>query len=298
MYVLHSMWDTEKFHIWSESSALPLAMPKTPAKRPLPHPFAMTGMELKRHLSGSFNLDGSEIDALILQLPSGKGGLAPLPSPWLLHEDYISQKAVGLIDCTITTLALKPGPALDLLLDADMPLEGMALSDSMLFWSKLALFSMELVAREQFMPVVRDERSLWVAVMDGADQERLRILSSSMPPSCLASRSLQAASLSAASLVKSFLDSAVDSQVRKSLKQTTLLPSRRGRKPRSLPLPQQFLKALTAEDPALSASKRKLRPSPNRWTPGPQDFVPEQLMRHFAHVSGLRPPLNRMNPGG
>jgi len=258
MYVLHSLWDTEKFHIWSESSALPLATPKKPAKRPLPHPFAMTGMELKRRLAGSFNLDGSDIDALILQLPSGKGGLGPLPSPWLLHEDYIPQKAVGLVDCTITTLALTPGLALDLLLDADMPPEGMTLSDSILFWSKLALLSLELVAREQFVPVVRDGRSLWVAVMDGADQERLRILSSSMPPICLASGSLQAARLSADGLVKSFLDSAVDSLVRKSLKQTALLPSRRGRKPRSLPLQQQFLKALTAEDPALSASKEEI----------------------------------------
>ena len=142
MQVLHSIWDTETFHIWSESSALPLVPPaqdKRP-KKPLPHPFALTGTELKRYLSGPFQQDGSDIGALTLQLPSGKNGLSPLPSPWLLREDYVPQKAIGLIECTITTLALKPDMALDLLLGMPFqPQEGLIHADSMLFWSKLAL---------------------------------------------------------------------------------------------------------------------------------------------------------------
>ncbi|NMC10236.1 MAG: hypothetical protein GYA39_04560 [Methanothrix sp.] len=46
----------------------------------------------------------------------------------------------------------------------------------------------------------------------------MSIFISSMPPSCLASRSLRATKVSPISLVKSFLDMAVDSLVRKSLK--------------------------------------------------------------------------------
>src|SRR5512137_332439 len=163
MQVLHSIWDTETFHIWSESSALPLvpATPNQRPKKPLPHPFALTGTEVKRHLSGSFQLDGSDIGALTLQLPSGKGGFGPLPSPWLLRDNYVPQKTVGLVDCTITTLAVKPSLALDLLLDMPLQLpDGLILADSMLFWSKLALFSLELVAREQFIPAIREGRSL------------------------------------------------------------------------------------------------------------------------------------------
>ena len=219
----------------------------------------MTGTELKRHLSGSFMLDGSDIGTLTLQLPCGKGGLGPIPSPWLLREDYVPQKAVGLVDCTITTLALKPDLALDLLLGMPLQLkDGLILADSMLFWSKLALFSLELVAREQFVPAIREGRSLWKPVLDDADQDRLSIFFSSIPPSCLASRSLQAARVSPSRLVKSFLDRAVDSLVRKSLNQTTLLPPRRGRKPRLVPLQQQFLLALTSEDPVLNASEEEI----------------------------------------
>jgi hypothetical protein len=261
MQVLHSIWDTEIFHIWSESSALPLeiAAQNKRHKKPLPHTFALTATELKRHLSGSFMLDGSDIGTLTLHLPCGKGGLCPIPSPWLLREDYVPQKAVGLVDCTITTLALKPDLALDLLLGVPLQLkDGFILADSMLFWSKLAFFSMELVAREQFVPAISEGRSLWKPVFDYADQDRLKIFFSSIPPSCLASRSLQAARVSPSRLVSSFLDRAVDSLVRKSLNQTTLLPPRRGRKPRLVPLQQQFLLALNSEDPVLSAPEEEI----------------------------------------
>jgi len=261
MQVLHSLWDTETFHIWSESSALPLvpATQNKQLKKPLPHPFALTGTELKQHLSGPFQQDGSDIGALTLQLPSGKTGLGPLPSPWLLREDYVPQKPIGLIDCTITTLALKPDMALDLLLG--MPLqkqEGLILADSMLFWLKLALFSLEMVAREQFVPAIYEGRSLWKPALDDADQERLRVFFSSMPPSCLASRFLQAAKVSPSRLVQSFLDRAVDCLVRKSLMQATLLPVRRGRKPRLVPLQQQFLQALISDESALDASEEEI----------------------------------------
>jgi len=79
-----------------------------------------------------------------------------------------------------------------------------------------------------------------------------------MPPSCLASRSLQAARVSPISLVNSSSDMAVDSQVRRSLKQTALLPPRRGRKPRQVPLQQQFLAGLSSEESALGASDEEI----------------------------------------
>jgi SNF2 family DNA or RNA helicase len=293
MQVLHSLWDTEIFHIWSESSALPLeiAARNKRHRKPLPHPFALTATELKRHLSGSFMLDGSEIGALTLQLPCGKGGLGPLPSPWLLREDYLPQKAVGLIDCTITTLALKPDRALDLLLGATHQLkDGLILADSMLFWSKLALFSMELVAREQFVPAISEGRSLWKPVLDYADQDRLNIFFSSIPPSCLASISLQAARVSPSLLVSSFLDRAVDSLVRKSLKQTTLLPTRRGRKPRIVPMQQQFLLALTSQDPVLSANEEEIAAFANKLDSWTSELQPKAVDAPFRTCFRLEAP--------
>jgi len=68
---------------------------------------------------------------------------------------------MGLIDCTITTLALKPDLALDLLLGMPLQLpDGLILADSMRFWSKLALFSLELVAKSSSsLRSAKEERS-------------------------------------------------------------------------------------------------------------------------------------------
>lgn len=259
MQVLHSLWDTKTFYIWAESSALPLIIQGSDCRteRPLPHPFSLPGKELKKHISETLHLDGSKTETLYLKLPSGKNG--PLPSPWLIQEDYVSDKAVGLTDCTVTALAFKPDMAINLLLDMPVhPPQGTAHADSMLFWSKLAMFSLELVAKEQFVPIVWEGRSLWRAVIDEPYAERLRVFSSSMPPSCLGLRSPPAIKLSPSGLVKSFVDSAVDSLVRNSLKGVTLIPSRRGRKPLVVPLPQQFLISLASEDPSLKASAEEL----------------------------------------
>jgi SNF2 family DNA or RNA helicase len=259
MQVLHSLWNTKTFYIWAESSALSLVSASSGdrAKKPMPHPFALPREELKNHLSKIIHLDGNNTEMLVLRLPSGKAG--PIPSPWLLSEDYVSEKALGLIDCTVPAVAIKPAMASDLLLDMPVhPPPATAYADSMLFWSKLALFSLELVAREKFLPLVNDARSIWRAVIDEPDEERLKIFSSSMPPSCLGFVSPLAPNPSPSVLVRSFLDSTVDSQVRKGLRDAKLLPPRRGRKPLVVPLSHQFLLSLTSEDPGLNASDEEL----------------------------------------
>jgi SNF2 family DNA or RNA helicase len=261
MKVLHFLWDTKIFYIWAESSALPLTFADSSdnrdKKHPLPHPFALPGRELRDHFSEPFRLDGCRLDTLVLRLPSGKDG--PLPSPWLLREDFVFEKPSTLGECTVPALAFQPCSALDLLLDMPVhPPQGTAYADSMLFWSRLALFSLELVSREQFVPTLRAGIALWKAVIDEADLKRLGIFFESMPPSCLGFGSLPAPQPSPGSLVTSFVDSAVDCLVRSSLNEVALLPSRRGRPPKAVPLPQQFLQALTAREPGLKAANEEL----------------------------------------
>ena len=95
MHVLHSLWDTETFYIWAESSALPLSSAGKSGNRkkqhPSSHPFALPSIELKELLMQIFpwSGEGCRVEEPALLLPSGKSG--PLPSPWLLREDYISE---------------------------------------------------------------------------------------------------------------------------------------------------------------------------------------------------------------
>ena len=289
MQVLHSLWDTKTFYIWAESSALPLPSADSSDNRNRKHPFALPGRELKDHLSKTFRLDGSRVETLILRLPSGKNG--PLPSPWLLREDFVSEKPSTLGDCTVPALAFPPCSALDLLLDMPVhPLQGTAYADSMRFWSQLALFSLELVSREQFVPTIRAGMALWKAVIDEADLKRLGIFFESMPPSCLGFGSLQTPQPSPGSLVTSFVDSAVDCVVRSSLNEVALLPSRRGRKPLAVPLPQQFLQALTAREPGLKASSEELASFSSKMNSWTSELQPKTVEVPFRTCFRLETP--------
>jgi len=260
MHVLHSLWDKEAFYIWAESSALPLVNNQgsfASSEEIRAHPFSLPGKELKREIFRAFHLNGSRTRALFLRIPSGKNG--PLPSPWLLREDYIPEKPAGLSECAVDALCLEPNLAANFLLELPVhPPEGVFYADSMRFWSRLALFSLELVAREQFVPAVREGAALWKAVMDEADLERLDRFSKAMPAICQALGSLPADSSSPVDLARSFVDRMADSLVRSSLKQVVLLPPRRGRKPRVTPLTQQFLLSLTSKDPTLEASTEEI----------------------------------------
>ncbi len=262
MQVLHSLWDTETLYIWAESSALPLSSAGKSGNHkkqhpPQPHPFALPGIELKDLLMHSFPWIGEcvRVEALSLRLPASISG--PLASPWLLREDYQSEKPSQLGTFSVPALGLEIRFALDLLLELPTtPPQGIAYADSLLFWSQLALFSLELVAREQFLPAIQKSRALWKAVIDELDQERLNIFSRSLPPSCLCiSLPGQATS---PRLVHSFVNSAVNATVHSGLDGIRLLPARRGRRPKNVPLPIQFLSALTSQETALSASVPEL----------------------------------------
>ena len=280
MQVFHSLWDTETFYIWAESSALPLTSAARSGRKkqhPLPHPFALPDVVLKGLLRETFPCsgDGCRAEALTLRLPCVKSG--PLPSPWLLREDYISEKPSLLGACTVPALGLETSSALDLLMHMPThPPQGTAYADSMLFWSELAFLSLELVSREQFVPAIQGCKALWKAVIEEPDQERLNIFIRSLPPSCLGLQSLQSpqspqpqspqqpqqaeqASVATPSrLVHSFVNSAVDALVRSSLEGISLQPARRGRKPKNVPLPDQFLTALTGKETGLSAPAQEL----------------------------------------
>ncbi|VVB72169.1 RNA polymerase-associated protein RapA [uncultured archaeon] len=257
MHVLHSLWDTKAFYIWAESSSLPLtsgsSMAKRTARDPPPHPFALPATDLLNHI----HKNGGRESKLSLRLPSGKKG--PLPSPWLLREDHSPEKPELLGAFTVPALAYEPGPAIDLLLDmSPHSRQGEVYADSMLFWSQLSLFALELVCREKFVPAVQSGHACWKAEISEPDLNRLDILVKSMPYSCLGLSPAPGIATSPRALVASFLDRATDCIVHRSLKNARLLPPRRGRRPSVVPLAEQFLAALTSEKGAIEADTKEL----------------------------------------
>ncbi|MBI2930476.1 MAG: DEAD/DEAH box helicase [Planctomycetes bacterium] len=55
------------------------------------------------------------------------------------------------------------------------------------FWSRTAKLALELVARQRFIPTLRDDEARWTPVLDDPrDAERIRLLADSMPDACRA----------------------------------------------------------------------------------------------------------------
>ncbi|RZN33011.1 MAG: DEAD/DEAH box helicase [Methanosarcinales archaeon] len=302
MQVLHAIWDGGRLHLWAESSVLPLTVQprrgRPPKKaKPKTHPFSLSGNVLRELITSIFRDAPSTTVTGTFLLPSTKKG--PLPSPWLIRdEDCISVKPESFSAWNIETLAFAPHHALDLLLGlpARAP-HGIAFGGTLGFLIEAAIFSLELIAREQFMPEIKGNTAVWKAVISGDDVERVQTLAEAMPPACrafapqddngseAAAQSQSQSQPSAPSprdLIMSFIDSTVDAFVRRSLESTSLLPPRRGRRPAVTPLPQQFLIALSSGDGVLDAPAKSLDAFSDEiggWLSGLKPSAPDVLFR-------------------
>jgi len=289
MQVLHAAWDKNKLYLWAESSTLPLSAPGHRGRKPKKskhraHPFALAGDELRGVIRSIceqtllkqtvpksaklFDQTFLKFETKTFLLPSTYKG--PLPSPWLIREeDYSAEKATGLASWDIGTLTFdEPYLAFYFLLGLpEQPPRGIAFGSSLRFWIEVAKFSLELITRQQFVPAIREDkhdgsasfRAAWEAVITEEDEERVRMLAEAMPPSCRAfSDKDKSQMLSPADLVLSFVNCTVDAFILKSLASTSLIPPHRGRRPKNAPLPEQWIQALSTDNPILLASPEEL----------------------------------------
>lgn len=301
MQVIHSIWDTEGFYIWAESSELAQVYLNSSEKRDEPkskresdhHPFAFLDNELNR-LPEIFEGISLKTRIITLRLPSNKKG--PLPSPWLLLDNPITDKASSIKEWTVDALVFDQGKAFDLLIGLPTsPPSGLAFAASLRFWSDLAMFTLELISREQFVPAVRADAVRWEAVISDEDSERLDSLLESMPPSCRGFQIGDGKPPSLQDLILSFINSMVDSFIRSNLQSISLLHSHRGRKPKILPLAQQFLQALSsdnAEKAVLKASAEELKPFTNEMQSWLSQIQPPAEDVPFRTSFRLEPPAD------
>ena len=273
--VLHALWDSSgELHLWAESSALsdiPPKRGKRRSKRLLPHPFALDSdslRELAVNLSAEVNDESAKPGNLTILLPSTS--TEPLASSRLIcRGEMKGDKETNLVPWEIVTVALAPDIALDFLLSLpNQSPHGLVFGGSLCFWIEAAKLSIELIARQCFIPTIRENRlgntvgpqAVWETLIEGEDRERVQLLSDSMPSCC---RAIQhpddGGSSSPAALVLSFLDQTVDAFVRRSLSSKALLPpsSRRGK---TASLPEQWLEALSSRDPEFKVSAEELTP--------------------------------------
>jgi SNF2 family DNA or RNA helicase len=276
LIVLHALWDNVgvgRLRVWAESSALPLTFPEASGKpKTQIHPFTLAQeplLEAISNLAGNLLVKNGGTEVLALRLPSTTNG--PLPSPELVLQEAVSQRSkVEFRWWDVVTLMFEPSSALDFLLA--LPSEhaySVIFGDSLRFWAEAAKFVLELITRQCFAPALHETqrggmitcRAAWEAVLSPEDMRRVQHLVQAMPPVCWAFVPPGEKNVSLLQeFVLHFLNHVIDAFVRESLASTSLLPTA-GLRARAVgkSLPEQWLRALSNDDPELSASPEELK---------------------------------------
>jgi len=240
------------------------------------HPFQLLPAALRDTLPGLIPSDADEAQALA-RLPAS--GHAPQPSPQLIRdflaEEPIEPESLGL--WRVDGLALPPLAALALLNDLPRPehlAPRLALGADLCFWSLAGKLALELLARQQFAPMLTHQngnfRALWVPVLDRPeDLRRVERLAQAMPPVCRAFTPLcppsrgeehsipplegGAGGGAPRALLKDFLGAMVDAAVRAWAPPLLQVVTRRDD-----PALRAWLTALFRTDPSVDAPARDL----------------------------------------
>ncbi len=174
--------------------------------------------------------------------------------------------------------------------------------DDLRYWSHLTRWCLDLLARGKFVPVVRGDKkgaiASWQLLLDSAtDQTRLKgfcdriplICRSYLTPSAKKASTLKVnIPLSSESLVRSFLETIVDAQVRSIAKDNTL--SNAAPLSKDLPL-HEWIDALGAADPHFESTPVgvvRLNDAINTWTAPLQNLT--DTVEGFRTCFQLEPP--------
>lgn len=277
MIVLHALWDGEdgtRLHIWAETSQQPAKVRRggrrASSARTRVHPFALEAEQVREalgELTGSLLAQAAQADVVTLRLPAT--AREPQASPELVREEMSEAGASGFARWKVPTLALAARETLDTLLALPVtPPAGIAFGSSLRFWVTAARFATELIARQCYMPALRQAeqegaltlRAAWEALLDSEDDARMGELAALMPPVCwsFVPDDRRLASLPKI-LLHHFLNQTIDAFVRGQLTLSVFLPETRERWKRLIPLPEQWLRALVEADTLLEGEQPELQ---------------------------------------
>ena len=271
MLVVHGGWLSAadgpgQLAVWAEEPAFPLTTASRARVRP--HPYAVPAEALSATLAGTSDdvrdaLAKAVDDAVPLRLPSTARG--PLPSPETGAET--ARRGVALGTWVVPALLL-PGDAalaaLGALADPDPDGPWMAAA-SLRYLCVLAGHACDLARRGRMLPQLAVEHGVpaarWRPVLTGADAATYRDFAVAMPPVCRAAGSARSAGSAdpaesgvagVGQILRDALDALVDGAARAVMPERILHGHRAGPK---APLPDRWIAALTAADPALPGAR-------------------------------------------
>ena len=300
MAILHGSWCmTSKgcFFLWGETWRR-VPSESFSSEQIFPYPFALNDTELLTQPllknMGLSNILSQQIIALPTDI-SESGDLTPIYSATTnIPKSY-------LYPWQITGISLNPKQAFQFL--QSLPLNTVITSDSDLgedlrFWSHIARWSLDLLARSKFLPglIKQSDQTIisqWQPLLDSAiDQTRLLRFAQQMPRVCRVYQELIVGDslainlpLSAQDIIINFLSVMIDQQVRnvaKEVNKKAIL---------SLPIWQKWLQSLGEQENTINAELTEiesLETALKNWTAPLQYSLSEPNL--FATAFHLHPP--------
>ena len=300
MAILHGSWCmTSKgcFFLWGETWRR-VPSESFSSEQIFPYPFALNDTELLTQPllknMGLSNILSQQIIALPTDI-SESGDLTPIYSATTnIPKSY-------LYPWQITGISLNPKQAFQFL--QSLPLNTVITSDSDLgedlrFWSHIARWSLDLLARSKFLPglIKQSDQTIisqWQPLLDSAiDQTRLLRFAQQMPRVCRVYQELIVGDslainlpLSAQDIIINFLSVMIDQQVRnvaKEVNQKAIL---------SLPIWQKWLQSLGEQENTINAELieiESLETTLKNWTAPLQYSLSEPNL--FSTAFHLHPP--------
>jgi SNF2 family DNA or RNA helicase len=238
--VLHGFWSASNgLCLWSEDSDLTVKSPSQALRSARPHPFAAPTDVIT-------GIHAGKPGTAVLLLPSLRS--APLDSPELIRitPRPAPHTKPALLPWTVPVVSLDAASALSAL---NEPVAAFRCGASLAYLAELAAFARELVERGRVLPdLTRDGHgavAFWRPVVQGPDVVVLNSLIAATPPVCRAEQGEHDAYKLASSALHAMVDAAMRAALPAGI---DLLPPRRGRRPRRLPVEEAWLTALTIPD--------------------------------------------------
>ena len=254
MLAIHAFWSQRRLCLWAEDSDRTVRSSSQALRSARRHPFAVPAPH-----------DSGTAARTTLLLPSIRS--APLDSPELFRITPRRRPANGpaLLPWSVPVTALEPAVAAQLGATLNGEHAGeMRFGASVHFFLELVDFARDLVERGRMLPEVVEGDgggyARWRPVLQGSDLLTAHDLVAALPPVFRAEvlDTGDDRGHSPTDLVSDALDALVDTSARQRLDGVTLLPTRRGRAPRRVPIVEAWLAALSGADDRFDADVEEL----------------------------------------
>ena len=273
MIVIHAGLYDNRFLLWGETPAEPDAHPPRlhKQKRPqtLPYDAGVGGLAAALKARFGFTADMGRSEAVIAWLPTIDN--KPVASSPLIAQIPESPAKTILAPWRVSVLSLSPEQTVEVLcacVGKQTLAPGVIVGKDMRFWAMAMRFGGALVARQQFLPGLTNDkvnyRACWKPVFVGRDADLLAKLAKAMPQVCrsLTGEAVSPSEVASVSVLSAFISGMVDRLVRLALPVHPLsIQIKRGRKKKVFTFDSnhdQWLYALRSPDGVMEGDEAEL----------------------------------------